>query len=105
MELQTRTARFLGAVALTAAALGGRWVPHHWSHAWGVVAGLLATTAVVAFLLATQTGLLTVASVVTSLYPAITIALAALVLRERVHASQGIGLVLCGLAVGLVAAG
>ena len=92
-------------VALTAAALGGRWVPHERSQAWGVVAGLLATAAVVAFLLATQTGLLTVASVVTSLYPAITIALAALVLRERIHASQGVGLLLCGVAVGLVAAG
>ena len=57
-----------------------------------------------AFLLATQTGLLTIASVVTSLYPAVTIALAALVLHERVHAPQALGLTLCGLAVGLVAA-
>lgn len=93
------------AVALTAETLGARWVPYDRSHAWGVVAGLLATSAVVAFLLAAQTGLLTVASVVTSLYPAVTIALAALVLRERIHASQGVGLLLCGLAVGLVAAG
>lgn len=91
-------------VALTAAALGGRWVPYDVSQAWGALAGLLATSAALAFLLATQTGLLTVASVVTSLYPAITIALAALVLRERIHASQGVGLLLCGLAVGLVAA-
>lgn len=65
---------------------------------------MLATVAVVAFLLATQTGLLTVASVVTSLYPAITIALAAAVLRERIHGAQGLGLLLCGIAVGLVAA-
>ena len=92
-------------VALTATLLGGRWWPHERSQAWGVVAGLLATGAVVAFLLATQTGLLTVASVVTSLYPAITIAMAAMLLRERIHASQGIGLLLCGVAVGLVAAG
>ena len=92
-------------VALTASALAGRWWPYERSQAWGVAAGILATVAVVAFLLATQTGLLTVASVVTSLYPAITIALAALVLRERIHASQGVGLLLCGLAVGLVAAG
>jgi drug/metabolite transporter (DMT)-like permease len=91
-------------VALTATALGGRWVPYDASQAWGALAGLLATAAVLAFLLATQTGLLTVASVVTSLYPAVTIALAALVLRERIHASQGVGLVLCGVAVGLVAA-
>jgi len=92
-------------VALTATSLGGRWVPWHRSQAWGAVAGLLATSAAVAFLLATQTGLLTVASVVTSLYPAITIALAALVLRERIHGPQGLGLLLCAVAVGLVAAG
>lgn len=92
------------AVAVTATVLGGRWVPYDVSQAWGALAGLLATGAVVAFLLATQTGLLTVASVVTSLYPAITIALAAVVLRERIHGSQGVGLLLCGVAVGLVAA-
>ncbi len=91
-------------VAVTAAALGGRWVPYDRSQAWGIVAGLLATAAVLAFLLATQTGLLTVASVVTSLYPAITIALAAAVLRERIHAPQAVGLLLCAIAVGLVAA-
>jgi drug/metabolite transporter (DMT)-like permease len=91
-------------VAGTATALGARWVPHDRSQAWGVAAGVLATAAAVAFLLATQTGLLTIASVVTSLYPAITIALAAVVLRERIHGSQGVGLLLCGVAVGLVAA-
>ena len=42
---------------------------------------------------------------VTSLYPAVTIALAAVVLRERIHGPQGLGLLLCGVAVGLVAAG
>ncbi|MFC7359547.1 DMT family transporter [Nocardioides astragali] len=91
-------------VAVTATVLGGRWVPSDRSQAWGILAGVLGTAAVVAFLLATQTGLLTVASVVTSLYPAITVGLAAFVLRERIHLSQGVGLVLCGVAVGLVAA-
>lgn len=91
------------AVAVTATVLRARWVPDDRSQAWGALAGLLATAAVVAFLLATQTGLLTVASVVTSLYPAITIGLAAIVLRERIHGSQGVGLLLCGIAVGLVA--
>jgi drug/metabolite transporter (DMT)-like permease len=91
-------------VALTASVLGSRWVPDRPGHAWGIAAGLLATVAVVAFMLATQTGLLAIASVVTSLYPAITVGLAALVLRERIHASQGLGLLLCGAAVALVAA-
>ena len=93
----------MACVAVTATVLGGRWVPYDRSQAWGIVAGALASVAVVAFLLATQTGLLTVASVVTSLYPAITIALAAGVLRERIRVSQGVGLLLCGIAVGLVA--
>jgi drug/metabolite transporter (DMT)-like permease len=93
------------AVVVTATVLGGRWVPDHPSQAWGLVAGVLATAAVVAFMLATQTGLLTVASVVTSLYPAITIVLAAAVLREHIHRAQAVGLALCGVAVVLVAAG
>lgn len=92
------------AVLLTATTLRGRWMPYDASQAWGLLAGLLATVAAAAFLLAAQTGLLTVASVVTSLYPAITVALAAAVLRERIHVAQGVGLILCGVAVGLVAA-
>ena len=81
------------------------WVPRHRADLWGLVAGLLATAAVVCFLLATQTGLLTIAAVVTSLYPAFTVLLAATVLRERIHGTQGLGLACCGLAVALVAAG
>lgn len=93
------------AVAVTAALLGARWLPDHPTQAWGVVAGLLATAAVLSFLLATQTGLLAVAAVLTALYPAFTILLAATVLRERVHRAQGLGLALCALTVALVAAG
>ena len=81
------------------------WVPTAVSELWGAAAGLVATVAVLLFLLATQTDLLTVAAVLTSLYPAFTILLAALVLREHIHRTQGLGLVLCGVAVGLVAAG
>lgn len=95
----------LVAVAVTATVLGAGWVPRHATELWGLLAGLLATTAVVCFLLATQTGLLTIAAVVTSLYPAVTVLLAATVLRERIHGLQGLGLVCCGLAVALVAAG
>ncbi|KRE99633.1 hypothetical protein ASG88_13520 [Nocardioides sp. Soil777] len=93
------------AVALTATALRVSWVPRHATELWGLLAGLLATTAVVCFLLATQTGMLTIAAVVTSLYPAFTILLAATVLHERIHGLQGLGLACCGVAVALVAAG
>ena len=105
--METQRANFSRgyAIALTATVLGARWVPDHRSQAWGVVAGLLGTGAVVAFLLATQRGLLTVASVLTSLYPAVTVLLAAALLREHVHRAQALGLALCALAVGLVAGG
>lgn len=93
------------AIALTAMLLGAPWVPRSHSDLWGLVAGVLASAAVLAFLLATQSGLLAVAAVVTSLYPAFTILLAALVLSERVHRVQGVGLGLCAVAVALVAAG
>ena len=62
-------------------------------------------TATGCFLLATQSGYLTVTSILASLYPAITVVLAATVLRERVHRGQAVGLVLCGAAVALVAGG
>lgn len=95
----------LVAVVATAVLLGGRWRPDHPSQAWGLVAGLLATSGVLTFLLATQRGLLTVAAVLASLYPAITILLAATVVKERIHRGQAVGLVFCGLAVALVSAG
>ena len=95
----------LFAIAVTAAAFKATWLPRVRSELWGLVAGLLAAVAVLAFLLATQTGLLTVAAVLTSLYPAVTILLAALVLKEHIHRAQGVGLGLCAVAVALVAAG
>jgi len=58
-----------------------------------------------AFLLATQSGFLTVTAVLASLYPAVTVVLAATLLREHIHRSQAAGLVLCGLAVALVVGG
>ena len=93
------------AVAAVAAALRAPWVPRDRIAGLGAVSGLLATLATGAFMLATQTGFLTVAAVVTSLYPAVTVVLAATVLRERVHRGQAWGLLLCLGAVALVAAG
>ncbi len=95
----------LFAIAITATVLQQNWVPRARSELWGLPAGMLATVAVFAFLLATQSGLLAVAAVITSLYPAVTILLAALVLKEHVHRIQGIGLALCAVAVMLVAVG
>lgn len=93
------------AVVTVALALRQPWVPRERGAALGAVSGVLAAVATGAFLLATQTGYLTVAAVITSLYPATTVVLAATVLHERVHRSQVAGLVLCLTAVALVAAG
>jgi len=93
------------AIAVTAVVLGSSWRPTARSQLWGLAAGLMASAAVLCFLLATQGGMLSVAAVITSLYPACTVLLAALVLHERVHRAQGLGLGLCALAVTLVATG
>jgi len=66
------------------------------------VLGALATGL---FQIAVHHGYLSVAAVITSLYPAFTVLLAAVVLRERVHGAQGLGLALCAASVAMVAAG
>lgn len=95
----------LVAIAAVAMVLGVSWRPTAWSESWGLGAGLLGSLAVLAFLAASHTGLLTVAAVITSLYPAATILLATVLLREPVHRAQGLGMMLCAGAVALVAAG
>lgn len=92
-------------IVLIAIALRQDWIPRtRWALA-GVISGALGATATGLFQLATHRGYLSVAAVITSLYPAFTVLLAASVLRERVHATQGIGLVLCLASVVLVASG
>jgi drug/metabolite transporter (DMT)-like permease len=90
---------------VAALALGGDPRPSRRVEWWGLLSGLLAAAAGLSFLLATHHGLLSVSAVLTSLYPAFTVLLAALVLREHIHRAQAWGLALCGLAVVLVGAG
>ncbi|MER7797073.1 EamA family transporter [Microbacterium sp. NPDC096154] len=73
------------------------------SAALALLPGVLGAVALTFFLLATQHGLLTVVSVISALYPAATVILAAVVLRERIHRGQSIGLAACAVAVALVA--
>lgn len=67
--------------------------------------GVLDNAANVAYLLATRRGLLALVAVVSSLYPVLTVVLARIVLDERLAPHQVGGLVLAGVAVGLISAG
>jgi drug/metabolite transporter (DMT)-like permease len=67
------------------------------------VAGIGDIIANMFFLLASQTGLLSIAAVVSSLFPAPTVLLGRLVLGEQVRTQQWIGLGLALVAVGLIA--
>lgn len=95
------TNQAVSVVAMVAAALvlGGDPVPRRTGDAVGLLPGVLATLAVLLFLLASQHGLLSIAAVITSLYPAFTVLLAILVLGERVHRVQAVGLALCATSV------
>ncbi len=92
-------------IAAVATTLRAAWVPRERAAYAGAICGGLGALATGLFLLATQTGLLTVAAVITSLYPAFTVVLAFSVLHEHVHRAQAVGLALCAVAVGLVAGG
>lgn len=81
------------------------WLPrtgYPWRAAW---LGPIVAIALAAFQIALRHGFLTIVAVIGALYPASTVLLAVALLRERVLARQGIGLVLAGVAVALVAVG
>ena len=92
-------------VVLLATALRSPWRPRSRSVWWAVAAGPFGAAATAAFLLASQRGYLSVAGVLSSLYPATTVLLAVALLHERVHRVQALGLALCALAIALVVGG
>jgi drug/metabolite transporter (DMT)-like permease len=69
-----------------------------------VAAALLDTCANVTMLLALQKWLLSLASILISLYPATTVILAIIVLRERVTRWQSLGMTLAAVSVSMIAA-
>lgn len=93
------------AIVAIATVLRAEWIPRD-RFAWrAAVMGPLGASAQGAFLYATHHGLLSIVSVITSLYPAATVLLAAVVLRERILRLQAVGLALAAIAVTLVASG
>ena len=94
-----------GVIVAMGVATRSAWVPRHRAALAGIVCGLLGATATGLFMVSTRYGYLAVTAVITSLYPAFTVVLAAVLLRERIHRAQAFGLLLCALAVGLVALG
>ena len=87
-------------VVLVAAFTDNLHVPHGFPLQMALAAALLDTGANVAMLLALQASMLSLASVLMSLYPAATVLLAIVVLRERVTRWQVVGM---GLALAAVA--
>jgi len=69
-----------------------------------LLAGVLDVAANAAFLYAVQSGLLSLVSVITALYPAATVALASALLGERTGRVQRVGMVLAAASVALIAA-
>jgi drug/metabolite transporter (DMT)-like permease len=72
------------------------------SNPFGLLAGMLDAGGNVFYLLARQFVRLDVAAVLSSMYPVTTILLAGLVLKEKVTRSQGIGILICLLAIALI---
>ena len=70
-----------------------------------IAVGVLVSLAVTLYFLATRLGMLTIVAVLTSLYPAVTVAMARWVLAEPIGPRRGVGLVLAGLSVALISTG
>ena len=90
-------------VGLVGLALRRRLIPPRDTAAAVVASGGLDLSANVLYLLAARQGLVSLAAVLTSMYPAVTVGLARFVLKERLGGLQIAGLALAALGVGLIA--
>jgi len=100
-------ARVAAAVLVVTAATGAGElrVPTGATLRLALLAGLADTGANVAMLLALRGSELSLASVLISLFPAVTVVLAIVVLRERVHRGQLVGMVAAVVSVAMITAG
>jgi drug/metabolite transporter (DMT)-like permease len=99
--------QLIGAILtiLAATSLGQPWRPHRGVLGWGSASGVLGASGTLAFMVATGATSLGTAGVLASLYPAVTVLLAASVLRERIGTEQRTGIGVCILAVATLALG
>jgi len=95
------SARAAGSCAMLLALLIAPPKVQSWRGFWrfGIAAGLLDSVGTIFYIRATQLGRLDIAALLCSLYPAVTILLAAFVLRERPHPRQIAGMALALAAV------
>ncbi|MFB9644564.1 DMT family transporter [Microbacterium terregens] len=99
--------QLIGAILtiLTAVGLRQVWRPSRGVLGWGSAAGVLGALGTLAFLGATGATGLGIAGVLASFYPAVTVLLAAGLLKERVAMGQRAGIGICTLAVAAMALG
>jgi drug/metabolite transporter (DMT)-like permease len=79
------------------------WRPRRGVFGWGSASGVLGAAGTLTFMVATGTTSLAIAAVFASLYPAVTVLLAASVLGERIDTRQRTGIGICTLAVATLA--
>ncbi|MGP4025768.1 EamA family transporter [Actinomadura sp. 3N407] len=99
--------QLIGAILtiLAAGSLRQPWRPRRGVLGWGSASGVLGASGTLAFMIATGATSLGIAGVLASLYPAVTVLLAASVLGERIGTGQRTGLGICTLAVATLALG
>jgi drug/metabolite transporter (DMT)-like permease len=100
--------QLLGALLISVTLVGGGAGAYRLQRSFvlgAAVTGVLSGAAVYLFQIATHHGYLSETAVLAALYPAVTVVLALIVLRERVTAIQVTGFALCAAAIGLIVSG
>jgi len=97
--------QLVGAIATLVVVISLRqpWRPRRGLVGWGSASGVLGASGTLAFMVATETTSIGIAAVLASLYPAITVLLAASVLGERIDTGQRTGIGVCTIAVATLA--